>query len=455
MEPQNLRFGGGTEGTLLHPIVAVVLLLATTLILFLPRRRIVVPFLLAVFFIPKGQVLVIAGAHFTAAKILTLAALARCWTSRRLPEGTIRFNSIDWIFTLWAVSYFVVFSLQWMQLQALIKSAGDLLDTLGGYLVLRYAIQGREDVERTIKLLAIIAAIMAICMLNEQRSGTNVFAMLGGMPETTIRDGRIRSQGAFEVFITAGAYGATLLPLLVWLWPDKRLRMVTVPGMIGATVMTVTCYASTTLVSYAAGILALCFWPFRKLMRTVRWAVVFSLIGLHLIMHGPVWSLIEKIDLTGSSSSYHRYMLVDNCIRHFSDWWLLGTKDYHTWGYFMWDLSNQYVAYALTGGLITVVLFVALISRSFATVGHAVRLARSNRRIAWRYWCLGAALFAHVVAYLGIGYFDQMQVAWYALLAIIRAEAAPESLSLLFGTIQQQSAPVALGFQRQPLIHED
>jgi hypothetical protein len=28
-------------------------------------------------------------------------------------------------------------------------------------------------------------------------------------------------------------------------------------------------------------------------------------------------------------------------------------------------------------------------------------------------------VFAHVVAYFGIGYFDQMQFAWFALLAII------------------------------------
>ena len=40
---------------------------------------------------------------------------------------------------------------------------------------------------------------------------------------------------------------------------------------------------------------------------------------LHLVMNGPVWSLIARVDLTGSSSSYHRYYLLDNCIRHFSD----------------------------------------------------------------------------------------------------------------------------------------
>ena len=39
-------------------------------------------------------------------------------------------------------------------------------------------------------------------------------------------------------------------------------------------------------------------------------------------------------------------------------------------------------------------------------------------------WCLCAALLSHVVAYFGIAYFDQMQVAWYALLAIIVAASS-------------------------------
>jgi hypothetical protein len=189
--------------------------------------------------------------------------------------------------------------------------------------------------------------------------------------------------------------------------------------MIGATVMTVTCYASTTLVAYAGGIFALCLWPLRRKMRFLRWGVLFTLVGLHLVMHGPVWSLLEKVDLTGSSSSYHRYMLIDNCIRHFGDWWLLGVKNYDSWGWDMWDLSDQYVAYAVSGGLATLACFIAIICRSFAGIGTARKLVAGNHKEEWFLWCLGAALFAHVVAYFGIGYFDQMQFAWFALLAII------------------------------------
>lgn len=33
-------------------------------------------------------------------------------------------------------------------------------------------------------------------------------------------------------------------------------------------------------------------------------------------------------------------------------------------------------------------------------------------------WCFGASLFAHCIGFIGIVYFDQMQVIWYWLLGI-------------------------------------
>src|ERR1700734_4040812 len=98
MEPTNLRFGGGIGGTLLHPLVAVALLLALILVLTLPRRHIIFPLLLAIFFIPKGQVVVVAGAHFTIAKILFMGGLVRRAMSRQSSPR----NSIDRVFALWA-----------------------------------------------------------------------------------------------------------------------------------------------------------------------------------------------------------------------------------------------------------------------------------------------------------------------------------------------------------------
>ena len=63
MPPKNLRFGGGSGGTILHPLVAIWILIAVVLILALPRKKAIVPFVLAFFSTPMGQLLVLGGVH--------------------------------------------------------------------------------------------------------------------------------------------------------------------------------------------------------------------------------------------------------------------------------------------------------------------------------------------------------------------------------------------------------
>jgi hypothetical protein len=391
--------------------------------------------LLTVFLAPFGQVVVLGGVHFTIYRIVIVFGLARLLTSK-LPEGESRFaggfSGVDSAFTLCALFAFIAFSAQWTETQAIIKGIGNLLDALGGYFVVRFLIRDEEDVRRVIKAFAVVVLVIAPCMITELSTHRNLFGLLGGLPvEDAIRDGKIRAQGPFEVYITAGVFGATLLPLFIWLWSGSKARIAAFLGIIGATIMTVASESSTPLLAYAVAIVGLCFWPFRKNMRPLRWGLVLILVGLHLVMKAPVWSLIARIDLTGSSSGFHRFMLVDQCIRHFSAWWFIGTKNFNEWGADMWDLSNQYVADALTGGLVTLASFIAIISRSFGKLGTARKRAAGDRGHEWLLWCLGAALSAHVAAYFGISYFDQMQFAWYTLLAIIAAsvgEAVPAPL---------------------------
>jgi hypothetical protein len=424
MEPEHYRFGGGSSGTLLHPLVAVAMVLAVILILRLPRKQVVSPLLFGIFLIPRGQVIVLAGLHFNVYRIILLAGLLRWIISRRKSKMVGGFNAVDRVFALWATALLVVFNLQYMETQALVKSMGDFLDAMSGYFILRFLIRDKEDVRLVIKVFALIAVIMGVCMINEQRTGQDIFGQLGGtalFPET--RNGKIRSQGAFLHSIPAGAYGATLVPLLIWLWSDAKSRKTVVLGLFGATVMAITCHSSTTLGCYIAGIFALFLWPLRKQMRVIRWGLSLTVIVLHLVMKGPVWSLLEHIDLTGSSESFHRYQLVDTFINHFGDWWLLGTKDNGSWGWEMADTSNQYVTYGIAGGLAAFVLFIAIISKCYARIGNLRKAVQGNKAEEWFLWCLGASMFAHLVVFIGIDYFDQMAFAWYALLAMIAMPA--------------------------------
>jgi hypothetical protein len=171
----------------------------------------------------------------------------------------------------------------------------------------------------------------------------------------------------------------------------------------------------------------LLFWPFRERMRVVRWAIVLGLVALQLVMHAPVWYVIARVDLAGGSSSYHRAVLIDYFVRHFGDWWLLGTKSNADWGADMWDTCNQYVQEGEEGGLATLVAFLAMLVISFRWIGKARRSVRGNRSQELYYWIFGAALFSHIVGFFGISYFDQTRMAWYALLAMISATTLAQS----------------------------
>jgi hypothetical protein len=412
-----------------HPFIVAVLILAIVAIFVLPRKYMIVPFFICAFLLPYGQSFYISGLHFFILRILLMFAWIRLayvkfFTGKNLVTGG--FNSIDKVFALWAIFHSIAFVLQYREMGAVINQASFLWDVLGAYFLLRYLIQDGEDIRRVIKVFAVIALVLAVSMLNEKVRDQNWYGYISGIPLVPLlREGAIRAQGPFAVSILAGTFGATLLPLFLWTWKDRESRFLALVGMVAATIITVTSASSTPLLAYVAGIAAICMWPVRRQMRLIRWGLAIVLVTLHLIMKSPVWFLINHIDLVSGNSGYHRAMLIDQFVKHFFDWWLVGTSSSPTWGFDMWDTSNAYVQEGILGGLLAFIFFIAVISRGFARLGKARKAAEDDTKKQWFTWFLGAALFAHVIAYFGITYFDNTQVAWYTLLAIISAATLP------------------------------
>ncbi len=413
----------------MHPAVVGAMIIVIILILTLPRQRIIAPFLCCAFLVPPGQTLVLGGLHLYVLRVILLFAITRMVFTKLSSHASIfggGFGYLDKAFSLWAIlralAFMILFSFRPV---AVVNQGAFLLDVFGAFFFLRFLIHNDDDILRMVKVFAFIAAIVAVCMLNEKIHNQNVFGYLGGFSVVPqVRDGAIRAQGPFSHAILAGSFGATLLPLFFWLWQSGKSKPFAILGMIASTCIVVTCASSTPLMAYVAAIVAVCFWPMRKNMRSFRWGIVIALVTLHLVMKAPVWFLIARVDLTGSSSSYHRAMLVDQFVRHFGEWWFVGTNTNSTWGFEMWDLSNQFVAEGEGGGLATFICFIALISISFARIGTARKTAEGDSKQEWFLWFLGAALFSHIVAFFGISYFDHVQVSWFALLAMIWAATA-------------------------------
>lgn len=421
MPPEHLKFGGGAAETAIHPLVAVYLLIAVVLILTLPRAKVITAFLIPFFTIPIGQVLVLGGFHFTALRVLIVAGLIRRLGFRNKSDGKFPggFNDLDWAVVLWSVLAVIAFYLQFMEQQALIKSFGDLLDTLGGYLVVRSLVVDGEAVRRTIKALAVVCAVLGVCMLNEQISHLNVFGLLGGIStQVAFRDGHFRAGGTLG-YLYAGALGGAWTPVFLWLWTEGKARLTALAGFAGAATMVVTSYSSTSWLTIMAAAVGFAFWPLRRSMRLIRWGLVAMLVSLHMVMKAPVWALIARVNLTGSSSGDQRYMLVDMTIRTFSKWWLIGTTEYVNWGWDSWDLCNQFVAVALGGGLLALIFYIAIFSRGFGRIGTARKLVNGDRKQEWLLWSLGTALFATVVAHFGINYMAQLIMGLFTLVVCI------------------------------------
>ena len=427
---EDWRFGGGASETILHPLVLAAMIAAIAALLWLPRRYRLVAFVFSAFLIPAGQQFVAAGVHIFVYRVIVIAGLVGSYkrfgspNNNRLAGG---WNTIDTAFVSCILAHVAAYTLLYRNSAAIVNQIGYAWDYLGGYLLLRQLIQSKRDIVNAVRCMAWLAAIFAACMIREQISGQNIFGLLGGVRLISqVREGDIRSEAVFQHAITAGAFGATAVPLFVWLWKTRTYRVVSMVGVIGSGVMVYTSRASTPVGALCAGVVAICFWPFRRHMKWLRWTLAITLVFLHIVMNGPVWALIARASVLGGSSAHHRYELVDQFIRHVEDWWLLGTASNANWGTEMVDTSNAFVQEGEMGGLLTLMCFILVISTSFRRVGLGIRrvsaVHRSNNE--WLFWALGASVFAHVVAFFGIYYFDQTRVAWFVLLALISAASS-------------------------------
>ncbi len=467
MPPVDLRFGGGAADSQISPIVAVMLAIAIVLIIVLPRNRVIMPFLIAFFTIPIGEVLVVGGVHFTALRILILTVLARRITFSRHEKYPGGFNSIDLCVFLWSISAVVTFFLQFPGAPALIQGMGNLVDTLAGYLVVRSLISDGEGVRYAVKTLAVVCTILGLCMINEQISHVNVFGFLGGLAQGTkviTREGHVRSSATLG-YLYAGAFAGVLIPLFVWLWKQPKSRVAAAAGLLAATAIVITSYSSTSQLALMGSIVGLGFWPLRKKMRFIRIGLISMLVGLDMVMKAPVWALIARVDLTGSSSSYQRYQLIDMTVRHFSNWWLIGTPEYINWGWDSWDLCNQFCAVALTGGLLTLIFYIWIFKGGFSTLGIARKRIEGDKQEEWLLWCFGSALFGTVVAHFGVNYMAQLIMGFFPVIACVsvvafEANQATEPAAEVPAKLRFEWAPLAVGeesaiYEGEPLVERN
>jgi len=379
-------------------------------------------------FITLGQVISVASLHFTMFRIIIFFGLIRIII--RKEAFSIRLHTIDKILIAYVITSATAYILlRSVSAEAFINQLGFIYNSLFLYILFRALIHDLDDIKIILKMLALVVIPLAVAMMIEKAAGRNLFSIFGGVPEfTVIREGRLRCQGAFSHPILAGTFGATSLPFMValWFW-DREKKWISGLGVMSATVITITSASSGPAVSYIMILVSMVMWRSRDHMRAVRWVILLGLIGLHLVMKAPVWALIGKVSEVIGGGGWHRTMLIDAAINHFGEWWLLGTDDTRHWmpTGIQWseehtDITNQFISVGIDGGLIALILFIAVILFCFKNIGIKLKEISSREfPIKFALWCMGVSLAGHLASFISVRYFDQIIVFWYLLLALI------------------------------------
>lgn len=415
--------------TYFTPLGFLVLTSIAILILKLPRHLAICPILLGVIIITRGQNLNIAGFNFSSMRILVFFGLIRLISKKEI--GSIQWNSMDTLIVVWVLwssfSYVILRGTG----QAINNRLGYVYDTLGIYFLLRHLIYDKDTIYSSIRFLACGLIICAFFMGIEYTTGRNIFSIFGGVSEfVEIRNGRLRCQCVFAHPILAGTFSATCMPFAVGLIAQGgRDRILGFSALFASSLIVLFAGSSGAIISFIASIIALALWFSRQHLKVIRLSAIIGLLALNFIMTAPIWFIFAHIEgMLGGGTGYYRSTLYDGAVNHFKEWWLIGTAYTRQWVPFAGtplgdpdnvDITSTYIYYSVSGGLLSLFLFLAIIWGAFKRMGKAINaIALYEPKQAFFLWGIGSAVFSHAISFLSVFYYDQTIIIWYFVLAL-------------------------------------
>ncbi len=220
----------------------------------------------AVCYLTQGQAINLAF-NFTAIRIVLLVGIIRVYA--RGENQSWEYNLVDRYLIAYAICIVAVFTIRNGTFAAFTYQLGFLYNTLLSYFVCRALLPTPEDLKAVLPRLVIILLPFVFFISYEALTGQDVFAIFGGVDTFAwAREGHFRARGSFRSPITAGGFGASLMPLFVagYFGGLKRGRMIM--GMVACFIIVMACHSSGPLMGFLAGMLGLAFWPMRYRMQT-------------------------------------------------------------------------------------------------------------------------------------------------------------------------------------------
>jgi hypothetical protein len=285
------------------------------------------------------------------------------------------------------------------------------------YWLFRKTINSFESIFLLIKTLAILAIISAPLIAAENIRQSSFYSTFGPVGSAFHR-GRFRCAGPFPHYIMMGSFWASILPFF-YAMAKSGTQSFFYWVAIGASITCVYFSASSTPILTIVSLIIFWFiYDYRIYGKNIFLLTIFFLFLLHIVMNAPVWHLIARVDIFGGSTGWHRYHLLDNFLRHWSDWLILGTKSTAEWGYGLGDITNQFVLEAVRGGAITLLIFVLLMYEAVKISGKfsIVTQEKSHQILGW---AVCVSLLGHVVTFFGVSYFGQINILLYVTFSIV------------------------------------
>jgi hypothetical protein len=416
------------ETATLNPIALGFLLILVCLTCLLPRRLAFCPVIIMIGVMPMGQQIEFFGLHFYLFRIVMLAGILRTIVRGEIIQ--LKLTGMDKLFVGWVIVSVVFGTLAKPSMELFINRSGDAYNALCCYFFARCVIVEFEDIVINVRALAFVSILVATLMLIEKITSHNLLSVFGGVPEiTSIRDGKLRCQGAFRHPILAGDFGATQFPLFFALWKyNRRYRLSALVAMGASVIIVVSASSSGAILGLVGGIAGLVLWKFRKSMQLIRWGGLAVIISLAMVMEAPVWYLFARLSSVMGGTGWHRAWLIDQALKHLDEWWLFGTTYTAHWGPGglviaadpnMMDITNHFIMEGVKGGVLKLGLFIALIVSCFNKIGWRLRSGMLNSSEGFFVWVLGVSVFTHCLSFLSVHYFDQTILIWYWILATI------------------------------------
>jgi transcription antitermination factor NusG len=336
---------------------------------------------------------------------------------------------------------------------------GAAIDAYLCYFSFRGLAGGVENFRWFLRKFLLLLVPYVVLILYESVFQHNLFQSMGGFfSEEWVRDGRTRCQGSFRNASLLGSIFASFLPLYLGLWFSKIDRKMSVLGIGLCLLIVWSSNSGGPASAVAVAMLGWAFWKLRTKMKFVRRSAVAGFIAMAVIMNAPVWYIIAKVSSVTGGAGWHRAHLLDMAFQHLDRWWLSGMPMTDTADWFPYvlsitggaDITNQFLAFGISAGLLASLLFCAMLIQAYKKIGQSLAIVRSRndgRDVTEPIlWGLGVMLTVHCTNWLGITYFDQSYVIWYFDLAVINnltesclaaAKVEEEEVNSLLGSTGQ------------------